>query len=100
MTHEDKKQPTSVARVISEFKGAYWVKDLDGEYLAKVTGKQMFEASSRLDFPAVGDWVTITKPDDDHAVINDILPRSTIIKRKYGDKNKSGEKSETQIIAT
>ena len=86
MMHLDKKQPTSVARVISEFKEAYWVKDLDGEYLAKVTGKQMFEASSREDYPAVGDWVTVTKPDDDHAVINAILPRSTVIKRKYGDK--------------
>ncbi len=28
------------------------------------------------------------------------MPRKTIIKRKYGDKNKTGEKDETQIIAT
>jgi ribosome biogenesis GTPase len=82
----------SVARVITEFKEAYKVKNNDGEYLAKITGKHMFEASSRKDYPAVGDWVAITKLDDDHAVINAILPRLTMIKRKYRDK--------TQIIAT
>ncbi len=89
-----------VARVISEFKEAYKVKNLNGEYLAKITGKQMFEASSREDYPAVGDWVIVTELDNDHAVINGILPRLTIIKRKYGDKNSAGEKDRSQIIAT
>ncbi len=88
----DAKQPHSVARVVAEFKEAYRVKNTEGEYLAKVKGKQIFEASSREDYPAVGDLVTITKLDEDHAVINGILPRQTVIKRKYGDK--------TQIIAT
>lgn len=86
------KQSHSIARVISEFKEAYRVKNTNGEYLAKITGKRMFESSSREDFPAVGDWVSIAKLDDDHAVINEILPRLTVIKRIYGDK--------TQIIAT
>ena len=81
-----------VARVTAEFKEAYRVKDADGEYLAKIKGKRIFEALSREDYPAVGDWVTITKPDEDHAVIHGILPRLTVIKRKYGDK--------TQVIAT
>ena len=31
----------SVARVIVEHKGAYIVKNTGGEYLAKITGKQM-----------------------------------------------------------
>lgn len=90
----------SVARVIAEHKGSYKVKNLDGEFLAKITGKQMFEASSREDYPAVGDWVAITELDKDQAVINNILPRQTIIKRRSGDKNKFGEKNEMQIIAT
>ncbi len=49
----------SVARVIAEYKGAYKVKNPTSEYLAKITGKQMFNASSREDYPAVGDWVII-----------------------------------------
>jgi ribosome biogenesis GTPase / thiamine phosphate phosphatase len=83
-----------VARVIAEYKGAYRVKNENGEFLAKITGKQMFKASLREDYPAVGDWAAITLPDKEHAVIHAVLPRKTIIKRKYGGKN------ETQIIAT
>ncbi len=82
-----------VARVTAEHKGAYKVRSANGEYLAKITGKQMFNAVSREDYPAVGDWVVITELDKDKAVIQGILPRKTIIKRKHGGKN------ETQIIA-
>lgn len=89
-----------VARVISEHKGAYRVKTTQGEFLAKITGKQMFRASSREDYPAVGDWVTITKPDNELAIIHTILPRHTILKRKHGDRNRAGEKNQTQVIAT
>lgn len=88
-----------VARVISESRGAYKVKNEKGEYLAKVTGKQMFQASSREDYPAVGDWVAVTELDDDRAVIHGIVPRLTVIKRKYGDKNRSSGQDKTQIIA-
>lgn len=88
-----------VARVITEYKGAYKIKNASGEYLAKITGKQMFDATSREDFPAVGDWVTITEADKEQAMISSILPRRTVMKRKYGDKNRIGEKKEKQIIA-
>ena len=88
-----------VARVISESRGAYRVKNENGEYLAKITGGHMFRASSREDYPAVGDWVAITKPDGGQALIRGILPRRTVIKRRYGDRNKAGEKDEVQVIA-
>lgn len=84
----------SVARVMVEYKGAYKVKNVSGEYLAKITGKQMFNALSREDYPAIGDWVSIIEADKERAVIHRILPRRTIIKRKYSGRN------ETQIIAT
>lgn len=90
----------SVARVIVEHKGSYRVINSHGEFLAKITGKQMFDACSREDYPAVGDWVAITELGAGQAVIHKILPRKTIIKRKYGDKNKIGDKTETQIIGT
>ncbi|MFA5743009.1 MAG: ribosome small subunit-dependent GTPase A [Candidatus Paceibacterota bacterium] len=83
-----------VARVIVEYKGAYKVKNENGEYLAKITGKQMFNALSREDYPAVGDWVSITDLGEERAVIHKVLPRKTMIERKCSDKN------ETQIIGT
>ncbi len=78
-----------VARVIAEHKGIYKVKNTAGEYLAKITGKQMFNAQSREDFPAVGDWVAISMLDKERAVIEGILPRKTIIKRKSSGKNQA-----------
>jgi len=84
----------SVARVISEYKGAYKVKDINGEYLAKITGKKIFNATKREDYPAVGDWVAITMPDNEMAIIHEILPRQTILYKKYSNKQ------DTQIIAT
>lgn len=83
-----------IARVISEHKEAYKIKNPNGEYLAKITGKQIFKAECREDYPAVGDWVAITQLDDDSAVINEIFPRKTMLKRKYCNK------SDSQIIAT
>ncbi len=85
---------SSIARVISEYKGAYKIKNSAGEYFAKVTGKKIFNALSREDYPAVGDWVVINEQDPEWAIIRDILPRQTLIKRKYNNKNG------IQIIAT
>ncbi|MFA6408042.1 MAG: ribosome small subunit-dependent GTPase A [Candidatus Paceibacterota bacterium] len=90
----------AIARVIAEHKGLYEVKNADGEYHAKVTGKRMHEASSREDYPAVGDWVKIAPLGDGQAVILDVLPRRTMIKRRHGDRTTEGRKDETQIIAT
>lgn len=83
-----------VARVVAEHKGVYRVKNDGGEYSSKITGRQMFRAASREDYPAVGDWVAIAKTEEGKAVIQGILPRKTVMKRKYSGKD------ETQIIAT
>jgi ribosome biogenesis GTPase len=85
---------SSVARVIAEHKEAYKVKNSDGEYIAKITGRQMFNAVQRADYPAVGDWVAITKLDDQRAVILNILPRKTKLEKKYSGRQ------DIQIIAT
>jgi len=84
----------SMSRVIAEYRGAYRVKNAAGEYLAEVTGKQMFDAQSREDYPAVGDWVATTELDPERAVINRVLPRKTLLKRKYSGR------SEAQVIAS
>ncbi|HNY36137.1 MAG TPA: ribosome small subunit-dependent GTPase A [Candidatus Pacearchaeota archaeon] len=89
-----KLEKYSIARVISEYKGAYKVKDINGEYLARVTGKKIFNATKREDYPAVGDWVAVTMPDKEMAIIHEILPRQTILYKKYSNKQ------DIQIIAT
>lgn len=71
------------ARVIAEHKGAYGVRDTHGEYLATITGRQMHGARSREDYPAVGDWVVLTEVGDGRATIQGVLPRKTILKRRY-----------------
>ncbi|MFA5087081.1 MAG: ribosome small subunit-dependent GTPase A [Candidatus Paceibacterota bacterium] len=84
----------SVARVIAEHKELYKIKSANGEYPAKITGKQIFNAKKREDYPAVGDWVAISMPDEETAVIYKILPRKTILSKKYDNKQ------DIQIIAT
>jgi ribosome biogenesis GTPase len=84
----------SVARVITEHRGVYRVKNSDGEYSARVTGRQMLGRISRENFPAVGDWVAITELNKEQAIIYKILPRRTIVQRK------SIDRGHIQIIAT
>jgi ribosome biogenesis GTPase len=84
----------SIARVIAEHKGTYRVKNTEGEYLAKITGRHVFNAKRREDFPAVGDWVVITMSDEETAIINEIFKRKTILSKKHN--NRKG----AQIIAT
>lgn len=89
----------AVARVVAEHKGGYRVKNEKGEFWAKIKGKQIFKALSREDFPAVGDWVVIDEIDEQQVMIQMILPRKTIMKRKFGDKDRLGQKDKIQVIA-
>lgn len=84
----------SAARVVTEYREAYKVRSSEGEFLAKVTGKHIFTATKREDYPAVGDWVVVEKLPENKAIIRGILPRKTLLKKKYSNKQ------ENQIIAT
>lgn len=84
-----------IGRIISEHKERYIVKTENGEFEAEITGNMRFSASSREDYPAVGDWVALTTYDSDYAVINKIIPRISIISRQA-----VGQFGEIQIIAT
>lgn len=81
-------------RVAVEHKERYIVLTANGEYEAEVTGNMRFSAASREDFPAVGDWVSLTTYDQGFAVIHKIYPRYSVIKRKA-----VGERGSEQIIA-
>lgn len=91
---ENNLKDLAVGRVVSEHKESYIVKTERGDIKAEVTGNLRFSAKSRADFPAVGDWVSLTVHDDDFALIHNILPRSSIIARQA-----VGQFGEIQIIA-
>lgn len=82
-------------RVVSEHKERYIIKTTGGEFEAEITGNMRFTAKNREDFPAVGDWVALTTYDTVSAVIHQILPRFSIIRRQA-----VGQFGEIQIIAT
>jgi len=84
----------SVGRVTQEHRERYVVTDGDKEYEAEITGNLRFTASSRADFPAVGDWITMTVYDSDQAIIHKILPRKSVLERQAVDKP-----GEVQIIS-
>jgi len=53
----------------------YMVYTEKGETLAQVSGKMRYEASGRSEFPAVGDWVVLSKDEDsDKRQIQAIFP--------------------------
>ncbi|RDY62006.1 ribosome small subunit-dependent GTPase A [Flagellimonas nanhaiensis] len=84
-----------VGRIISEHKERYVVKTETNEYDGEIIGNLRFSASSRADFPAVGDWVAISPYDEDKVLIHAILPRKTVLERQA-----VGKHGEKQIIAT
>jgi ribosome biogenesis GTPase / thiamine phosphate phosphatase len=91
---ENRLDDFETGRVTAEHKERYIVRTTEGEYEAEITGNLRFTAKSREDFPAVGDWVTLSVYDSDFAIIHHILPRFSVIKRQA-----SGQSFDIQIIA-
>jgi ribosome biogenesis GTPase / thiamine phosphate phosphatase len=91
-----KMEEFSLAKVIQVNKNNFMVFTGEKECLAELSGKFIFNAESSEDYPAVGDWVYVKLYDDDSlAVIHEILPRKTLLKRKS-----AGKKIEYQLIAS
>lgn len=97
---KDKIDPTKlieyrIARVVTVNKDSYIIRNEKKDVFAEITGKFKFNADSPLDYPTVGDWVYAKYLNQDSfAVISEIFPRKTILKRKT-----SGKKIEFQLIA-
>jgi ribosome biogenesis GTPase / thiamine phosphate phosphatase len=83
-----------IGRILAEHKERYIVRTASGEIEAEITGNLRFSAKSREDFPAVGDWVSLTIYNSDFAVIHNVLPRFSVIKRQA-----VGHFGDVQIIA-
>jgi ribosome biogenesis GTPase len=85
---------TTIARVIQEHKERYIISTFEKEYEAEITGNLRYSAKSREDFPSVGDWVQFLPYEENTAVIQQLIPRKTLLTRKSVSSS-----SEKQIIA-
>lgn len=85
-----------IGRVTLEHKRMYRVLTNNGELLCEVSGRYSFTAQSRLDYPAVGDWVVIKpRAAEKKGTIHHLLPRKSKFSRKV-----AGNTTEEQIVAT
>ncbi|MFZ2324898.1 MAG: ribosome small subunit-dependent GTPase A [Ignavibacteriaceae bacterium] len=83
-----------IVRVISVNKNSFVVSNGEKDIYAELTGKFLFNTDSALDLPTVGDFVYAQLFDDDTlAIIQDILPRKSLLKRKA-----AGKKIDYQLI--
>lgn len=83
-----------IGRVSQEHKDRYTISTESHELEGELIGNLRFSASSRNDFPAVGDWVAISEYDERKALIHAILPRYSVLERQA-----VGKFGEKQIIA-
>jgi len=80
----DTQQPgQSIARVTAVDRGAFLVRDAQGEAVAQLAGKVRFATESTADLPCVGDWVCVERhASGGPAIIQGILPRRSFLRRK------------------
>lgn len=90
------EQGLLAARVVRQDRGAYLVCGQQGEYMAEVSGRFRHDASSRSEFPAIGDWVgvRVLAEAGPKAVIHALLPRKSRFSRKI-----AGAHTEEQVAA-
>ncbi len=85
-----------LARITSVNKGSYLVRNEVGEVISELAGEFIFSAESSLQYPVVGDWAFVKYYNANTlAIISDLLPRKTILRRKA-----AGKKIDYQMIAS
>ena len=90
------KPDCAVARVMAVNKGSYLVRNEHRELLAELAGEFMFSAESGISYPVVGDWAFVRYYNDNtFAIIYDLFPRKTILRRKA-----AGKEISYQMIAS
>ena len=73
-------KPARVARVDRD---RYLIMSAQGEAQAEPTGKLLYGVGSQQDLPCVGDWVLVQYYNDGSlAIIHDLLPRRSFLRRK------------------
>src|SRR5215469_1115240 len=70
-------------RIVSEHKELYQLQTEFGELSANISGRFRFEARTKENMPAVGDWVAAQlRPSEGMATIHSILSRRSKFTRK------------------
>ncbi len=91
------------ARITQEHKELYFIYSQHGELSARISGKLRHGVKSRVELPAVGDWVAVqARPDERTASILALLPRKSSFSRKAvlsGGMPDSGGKTEQQVLS-
>lgn len=83
------------ARVVGDGRGVYRLRDAAGEQLGEVAGRLRYEARSRAELPAVGDWVAARAgADGGRAMIHAVLRRRSQVTRKT-----AGRTTSEQVLA-
>jgi ribosome biogenesis GTPase len=91
-----RKPGLSVARITRVDRDRYLVRNEQGEVQAEPTGKLLYSVDSSQDLPCVGDWALVQYYSDGNlAIIHDLLPRRTFLRRKA-----AGKKIDYQMIAS
>lgn len=77
-----------IARITAVHRNNFTVRSEKGEMSAELSGKFLYAVDSSIDMPTVGDWVQIQCYDNDSlAIINNLFPRKSLLKRKSAGKN-------------
>ncbi len=93
---EFKKPQLSIARVTRVDRDRYLVRNEKSETQAEITGNLLFSTESNQNLPCVGDWVLVQYYNDDtFAIIHDVLPRKSFLRRRA-----AGKKVDYQMIAS
>lgn len=83
------------ARVILQEKGLYRIAYEGEEKWAEVSGKYRYETVTVSDYPAVGDYVVASWPEDgSNAIISSCFPRKSVFIRKA-----AGSNNQEQVVA-
>jgi ribosome biogenesis GTPase len=81
------------ARVVAQHRGHYVVSDGELDRRAVLRGSLRAELDTRLDAPAVGDWVAV-RPTSSRTIIEALLPRNSAFVR-----HRAGTAAEAQVVA-
>ncbi len=85
----------SVARVMTVDRGAFIIRDENGDTVAELSGKFRLAVGSSSKLPCVGDWVCVDHALSTLAIIHTVLPRKSFLRRKRPERA-----DEFQMIAT
>lgn len=84
-----------IARISAVDRGSYLIRNESGEVPAELAGKLSYQIENPVELPCVGDWVTVQyHSDDTAAIIRQVFPRKTFLRRKT-----AGENVDFQMIA-